>query len=393
MTQFSPFVSRVAFPPIAEAMSWARPGLRNRELLNLCQAVPSYAPAPQLQAEIGRLALLPGTGGYTDIFGVPELRQAYAGVMSAAYGASLSQANVAITTGCNQAFAAAVMSVAGHGDNVIMPVPHYFNHHMWLTMLGIDCSTIPAITPEGSPRVADAVLALTPRTRAVVLCTPNNPTGAIYAPEVIAQFFEFARDSGIALILDETYRDFRPDAAPSHGLFHQADWEETVIHLYSFSKIYAVAGYRLGAMTAGPKLLHEAAKVLDTMTICPPQISQRAVHFALGELDDWKQGKRDLMATRLAALRGAFKDSRLTYELASSGAYFAYVKHPFRELASKDVAQRLAMEHDLLCLPGSMFGVDQEDYLRFAFANVEADRMGSLVERLIESQTWQLPVF
>ncbi len=378
------------FPPIAEAMGWVkadvRSGARNRDLLNLCQAVPSYPPSPILQAEIGRIALMPDTGGYTAIFGIPELREAYAKTMTTAYGASFSVDQVAITTGCNQAFAAAVMSVAERGDSVILPAPHYFNHNMWLTMLGIEGVPIAAVNGAGHPLVEDAARCITSRTKAIVLCTPNNPTGAIYPAAVIEQFYDLAKTHNLALIMDETYRDFRPDTTPPHGLFNRPDWDDTLIHLYSFSKIYALAGYRLGAITAGQRILHEMAKILDTMTICPPHISQRAVAFALGQLDVWKTEKRDLMAGRLQALRSAFQAPGLKYKLVSSGAYFAYVKHPFAGEASRPVAKRLAQEHDVLCLPGSMFGQDQEDYLRLAFANVEAELMAPLVERLVESQ-------
>jgi aspartate/methionine/tyrosine aminotransferase len=92
------------------------------------------------------------------------------------------------------------------------------------------------------------------------------------------------------------------------------------------------------------------------------------------------------MANRLASLRSAFAHPKLRYELAVSGAYFAYVRHPFEGFDAKDVAKRLAKEHQLLCLPGTMFGPGQERYLRLAFANVEASMMAEVVDRLIESQ-------
>ena len=383
----SELVARVEAPPIAEAMSWVRQGPRNRDLINLCQAVPSYPPAEELQVEFGRIAREPGTGGYTDIYGLAALRAAYAAHLGADYGAVVPADHVAITTGCNQAFAAAVMAVARAGDEVIIPVPYYFNHQMWLTMLGIGMKTIPAFAENRShPSVEDAAAAIGPRTKAIVLCTPNNPTGAIYPADVISGFFELAKSHGIALILDETYKDFRPHAEPAHGLFQRADWQDTLIQLYSFSKVYALAGYRLGAMTAGPGLLFEAAKVLDCMTICPPQITQHGVIYALRELNDWKRGKLEMMAGRLAAIRDAFGSAGLAYKLLSSGAYFAYVRHPFRGEASKSVAMRLAQEYDVLCLPGSMFGPGQEDYLRLAFANVDAKLMAPLVERLVATQ-------
>jgi hypothetical protein len=368
-------------------MSWVKPGQSNRPFLNLCQAVPSYPPAPELQAEFARLAQTDGMGGYTNIYGIEALRKAHAASMAFDYAGSIAQSQVAITTGCNQAFAAAVMAVAETGDNVVMPTPWYFNHQMWLKMLGIGIEAIPAFAVgRNYPDVAEAEKAITSRTRAIVLCTPNNPTGAVYPPEVIHAFFELAQRKGLALILDETYKDFRPGTAPSHNLFQRNDWSETLIQLYSFSKVYALAGYRLGSMISGEKILAEAAKILDCMTICPPHITQAGVVFALRELQDWKRGKLDIMAGRLASIRTAFEHPDLKFEMVSSGAYFAYVKHPYTDELSKPVAMRLAQEHDVLCLPGVMFGPGQENYLRFAFANVDGNLMQPLVERLIGAQ-------
>jgi aspartate/methionine/tyrosine aminotransferase len=118
-------------------MGWVRKGARNRDLVNLCQAVPSYPPAAEMQAEIARLAGDPATSLYTDIAGLPELRAALAEHMAADYGGGIAAQEVAIAAGCNQAFCAAIMAIAGRGDNVILPVPYYFNHQMWLAMLGI----------------------------------------------------------------------------------------------------------------------------------------------------------------------------------------------------------------------------------------------------------------
>ena len=383
----SPPVSRIEAPPIAEAMTWVRPGMRNRGLLNLCQAVPSYAPAETLQDEIARLAHDPATHLYTDISGIPELRSALARHMAADYRGQIDPQNAGITSGCNQAFCAAIMAVAERGDNVVLPVPYYFNHQMWLDMLGVEKRLVPAFA-EGRayPLPEEAAALIDARTRAIVLCSPNNPTGAIYPPHIIEGFYELARASGIALIIDETYKDFRSSPEPLHGLFAKPDWQDTFIQLYSFSKVFALTGYRVGSLIAGGKILAEAEKVLDCMAICAPQISQRAALFGLAHLQAWKRKKQHLMETRREALLAAFTMPKLGYRLISSGAYFAYVKHPFGDAAAKSVAMRLAGEHDVLCLPGSMFGPGQDSYLRFAFANSPAEDMPRLAERLIESQ-------
>lgn len=379
----NPAIARVEAPPIMEAQTWVRPGLRNRTLLNLCQAVPSWSAAKELDDEVARLAHEPGIGLYTDIYGIAELRSAIAAHFSEDYKGKVAAENVCVTAGCNQAFAAAIMAIAKAGDNVIVPVPYFFNHTMWLGMLGVEPRYISGL---GQPDPAEAAKLIDDRTRAIILCSPNNPTGSIYSPETITALFELARARGIALVIDETYKDFRDGAAPAHPIFAIDGWEDAFIHLYSFSKAFAMTGYRVGAITASMRVLAEIEKIMDCLAICTTHISQRAALFALRELEDWKRGKIAMMHGRLSALREAFRRDGLRYELVSSGALFAYVKHPFADETAKQVAMRLAGEHDLLCLPGSMFGPGQDQYLRIAFANAEASDMETLVDRLMESQ-------
>jgi aspartate/methionine/tyrosine aminotransferase len=254
---------------------------------------------------------------------------------------------------------------------------------MWLGMLGIEARYVQGI---GEPDPAEAAKLIDDKTRAIVLCSPNNPTGSIYSPETITALFELARARGIALVIDETYKDFRDGEAPAHPIFAIDGWEDAFIHLYSFSKAFAMTGYRVGAITASTRVLAEIEKIMDCLAICTSHISQRAALFALTRLDAWKRTKIAMMHGRLSALRQAFKRNGLNYELVSSGALFAYVKHPFADETAKQVAMRLAGEHDLLCLPGSMFGPGQEQYLRISFANAEANDMETLVDRLVESQ-------
>jgi aspartate/methionine/tyrosine aminotransferase len=388
MISLSRDISSIEAPPIAEAVGWLQNMQTERPLLNFCQAVPSYPPAVEVQMEIARLAQEPGTGGYTDVLGLKTLREALGQHFSEAYGASIAFDSIGVTAGCNQAFAAVMMAIAETGTNVVMPTPWYFNHHMWLKMLRIEARGFPAFS-EGQdyPNVEAAAALIDQNTRAIMLCSPNNPSGAIYPAHVIEAFHDLAIERGIALVVDETYKDFRPTNEPAHGILNRVRWQDSFIQLHSFSKIYALAGYRLGAIVAGPRILAEAEKILDCMTICPPQITQRAVLFGLNAVSVWKEEKRAIMQHRLEVLRNAFARNTLRYQLVSSGSYFAYVRHPFEDVASKTVAQRLAQKLAVLSLPGSMFGPRQEQYLRFAFANMEADFMPALVDRLVESQT------
>jgi aspartate/methionine/tyrosine aminotransferase len=382
-------VRAVAAPPIAEAHGWVagRVFPKDKPLLDTCQAVPSYPPAEALQAYVGEVARRPETSNYTPILGLPHLRENLARRMSANYGAEISASHVAITAGCNQAFCVATTALAAAGDEVLLPAPYYFNYQMWLEMQGVRAVHLSCPEERGAvPDPEEAARLVTPRTRAIVLVTPNNPTGAVYPPDLIDAFFRFAKSKGIALIIDETYRDFLTQPTPPHDLFRRADWSDTLIQLYSFSKVYALTGYRAGSIIAGPQLVDAVAKIMDCIAICAPRIGQEAAAFGLDHLDAWQREKCAMIAERLAALRRVFADNRLRYRLVSSGAYFAYVRHPFEGTPAAEVAKRLADEENILALPGTMFGPGQEPYLRLAFANLDKEMMPELGRRLLTSQ-------
>ena len=349
--------------------------------------MPAYPPADALTAHLAAAVRRPETARYTPILGRDDLRSALALALAEAYGGRVTHEQVAIAAGCNQAFCLALMALAGSGDEAILAAPSYFNYQMWLEMTGVAPVYLP-FRPErgGVPDPADARARITPRTRAIVLVTPNNPTGAIYPPETIHAFHELARAHGLAMVLDETYRDFLPGDAPPHGLFALPDWEETLVHLYSFSKVYSLTGYRVGALVAGGGLLAEVAKAADCVAICAPAIAQEAALFGLRHLADFRAEKRRLVLERVARFRAVFARNDIAYALVSAGAFFAYVRHPFAGTPAADVARRLIERENVLCLPGSAFGPDQESYLRFALANIDADAMEALGERLEASQ-------
>ena len=389
MDRTNPRVAATATPPIAEVQARIRGRSfpSDRPLLDVSQAVPSYPPAEALRAHLAELVTQPETSLYTGISGLPDLRQELATRISEDYQGAVVADQVGITAGCNQAFCVAVSALAQAGDEVIMPVPHYFNYQMWLESCGVQVVALPTSEDQGlvpDPALAESLI--TSRTRAIVLISPNNPTGAVYPTDTIAAFHDLAANHGVSLILDETYRDFREDSGPPHDLFGNPTWEDTLVHLYSFSKAYSLTGYRVGAVVCSPRLLAEIEKLMDCVAICAPRIGQQAALFGLRSGGPWKEQKRRLMTQRLIAMRAAFEHPDLRYELVSSGAYFGYVRHPFETETALSVVHRLIDRHHLLCLPGSAFGPAQERYLRFAFANLDAAELPRLVETLIKSQ-------
>ncbi|MEE8172477.1 MAG: aminotransferase [Alphaproteobacteria bacterium] len=385
----NPLFSAVAPPPIAEAWKWieGRDFPDDKPLIDLAQAEPSYPPAPELLEYLAQIIHRPELSRYTDIRGTPELRAAFAAHLGIFYGADVTAAEVSITAGCNQAFCLALMALAGLGDEVILPAPYYFNHDMWMNMLGVRAVPLSFQAANGGvPDAEEAARKITPRTRAIVLVSPNNPTGAIYPPETIRQFFDVARERGIALVLDETYKDFLPAEGAPHALLREPGWPATLIQLFSFSKVYAITGHRVGGLVAGPEISAEIAKGMDCAAICAPAIGQAAALYGLHNLDGWREEKRRLSLARLKALRQAMARNDLDYKVVSAGAFFAYMRHPHEGKSAGEVARRLADEQNMLCLPGAYFGSGQESYLRFSFANVEADRMEEIAARLVDSQ-------
>lgn len=385
----NPAVAAVTPPPIADVNGWVAdvdfPA--ERPLLNLAQAVPSYPPASELIARVGEVAAEPASALYAPILGLDSLRERFAEHIGEVYETTIGADTVCITAGCNQAFCSVLTALAGPGDEVILPVPWYFNHQMWLQMQGIVVRALPFSESDGGiPDVAAARELITPRTRALVLVSPNNPTGAEFPQQTIEAFLELAAAHGLVLVLDETYKDFRARAGAPHGLFDDPRWERHLVSLHSFSKSYAMAGYRVGAVVCGSDLMPQVEKVQDCVAICAPRLSQEAALFALRNLDGWRDGKVREMRDRVGALRDAFRANTLEYSLVSAGAYFAWVRHPFGDEPAEAVARRLAREHGVLSVPGSTFGPGLDAYLRLAFANVEASLMPAVVERLCESQ-------
>jgi aspartate/methionine/tyrosine aminotransferase len=320
---------------------------------------------------------------YGPVLGLPDLRAEIASQWSVSYGGAIAPAQVAITQGCNQAFTAVMSTLAGAGDEVILPTPWYFNHKMWLDMQGVTTVALPA-GPGLIPQAEAAAALITPKTRAIVLVSPNNPGGVEYPAETLAAFRDLARAQGLALIVDETYRDFDSRTGRPHDLFADPAWADTLIQLYSFSKAYRLTGHRVGSIVASEARLAQVEKFLDTVAICPSQLGQIAALWGMRNLTQWVAGERDEILSRRAAMMQGFAQLQ-GWKLLGCGAYFAYVEHPFA-MASDALCKQLVRDASLLMLPGTMFqpegSPEGKRQIRIAFANVDAAGIAELFRRL-----------
>lgn len=380
--------AKTAPAPIKVAQTWLATisPTPDKPLIDVSQAAPTAPPHPDMLRHMSQRVLSePSLHRYGPILGNAALRQAMAAHWTQSYQADISNQNVAITSGCNQAFCAVVSAIADQGDNIILPRPWYFNHNMWLEMNDIETRAL-ACNADMLPNPDHAASLIDANTKAICLVTPNNPTGVEYPSSLLDAFYDLARKHGIKLILDETYKDFRRGDGPPHRLVQNTDALETVIQLYSFSKVYRLMGHRIGAIITSATLLNEIEKFLDTVTICATPLGQDAALFGLEHLTEWVEDQRQVILSKQSIFRQAFTELEpLGWRILGCGAYFAYVSYPFDMIAT-EFAQRLVEDQHILALPSDMFVPVSEHgkhrHLRIAFANIDQSEIEKMVERL-----------
>ncbi|MFD5383640.1 aminotransferase [Streptomyces sp. NPDC127074] len=352
-----------------------------RALLDLAQAAPSYPPAPEMVEHVAKVAHEPNGAAYVPSPGLPRLRDAFAADLSRGYQSPVGADQMVVTAGCNQAFCLVAQALTEPGDEVIEVLPYYFNYDMWLRMNGVVPRYLepgPDLVPD--PEAAEALI--TPRTRAIVLVTPGNPSGVTIPPDVLADFYAVAKRHDIALIVDETYRSFRDTVRPAHDLFAEPDWARTLVSLHSFSKDLAIPGYRVGAVVASPELNREVMKLLDCVAICPPRVGQEAAWAGLTSAQEWRRARANEATEKRRWLETVLAERPGGFELLSCGGFFGWVRHPFADRGTEDVVRDLITRYDTLVIPGTAFLPDDRQVFRVSFGNVDRAGLTEFAGRL-----------
>ena len=375
-------------PPVLEVKNWlSNPDLQpSKPLIDVSQAAPTEPPPEKmLEFMANKILCDNAVNTYGPVLGLDELRESLASKWSRQYQGKVSKENVAVTSGCNQAFCASISSFTSENDEVIIPTPWYFNHHMWLQMAGV--KSIPLDTDANmNPIIEKAEALITDRTRAIVLVSPNNPSGAIYSNQLLQNFFDLCKSNQIRLIIDETYKDFHPNASQPHTLLENNNWDQVLTILYSFSKTYRMTGHRIGAVLTSKENLIEIEKALDTFTVCPPQLGQYAANWGLNNLEAWAAERRTEILQRAKHFSEKFQPlSAAGWSLKGCGAYFAFVEHPFED-GSNILAPLILRDQGILLMPGTMFYPKHNPLgsrsFRIAFANIDKNKISTLLERL-----------
>lgn len=383
----SPHMQQVPFPPISEVQQWLADGLYGgaEPLVDLCQAVPDYGPPPELTAYLATLLDDPQTARYSPDEGLPEVREELCRYYRTRYGALIDPSQLCLTIGASQAFWLAMVVLCQAGDEVLVATPYYFDHVMGLRALGVRPVMLPFDEQGGGlPDKAAIAARITPRTKALLLVTPGNPAGTIVPPAQLAELMELARQNNIALILDETYQAFIPDMARPHDLFGDPAWGDHLIHIASFGKTFALTGYRAGLLAASASFIHQALKVQDSMAVCAPRITQQAIAYGVRYLGGWVADNCRMMQRRHDLFCNELERGEHPFRRVASGAFFAWLRHPFADRSGREVSRYLLQRAGVLTLGGEIFGPGLEGYLRIAFGNLDETLIPEAVRRLRE---------
>lgn len=323
-----------------------------KDPINLSIGQPHFpVPEPVKQAAIQ--AITENRNGYTPTQGVPTVRERIRREVEKAFPGH--ERDVIITSGTSGGLLLALFAVVNPGDEVLVPDPYFAAYPHFVTFSGGTTVYIDTY-PDWRLDPAKVEAAITPRTKAILLCSPSNPTGAVIAPEDQKAIVEICREHGVLVISDEIYKAFHYDAPPRSP----GEYDPNVLVIEGFGKTYGCTGWRLGYAHGPKRLIDELMKLQQYSYVCAPSMAQ---HAALAALDfdvspivaDYKR-KRDRLAD---ALRGHYEF------VLPGGAFYLFAKTPNGQSGNEFVAA--AIERNLVMIPGGSFS-RRDEHFRISYA-------------------------
>ena len=349
MTKLAKEVEDVAF------LSWAKP----------------TSAAPDHIREAAITAIKDGlVDGYSESLGLLELREEITKKLFRDNHINANPSQLIITVGAIEGLAAAIMAVIDPGQEVILPSPTYPTHINQVMLASGKPVFVPLIEEQGFLwDIKGVEKVITPKTRAILYCSPNNPTGTVFNENQLRQIVEIALKYNLTIITDEAYEYFVYDGHKHFSIASIPEVQKNVVSCFTFTKTYAMTGWRVGYIHANEELIPQIQKAHIPFTICTPVVSQYAALAALkGPQECVKifrkkyQSARDLMCRRLDKLTSVFAYEKPT------GSYLMFPKILVEGgNDSKSFCKRLLKEARVSATPGADFGPSGEQHLRLSF--------------------------
>lgn len=356
---------------------------RHPGTISLGQGVVHYGPPQQAIGRIAAFLADPNNHKYRLVQGIPALHEAFATKLRGENGIVPGPDHrLVVTAGANMGFINAIYALTDPGDEIILPLPYFFNHEMAITMA--NCRPVLVPTDDNYQLDTDALeRAVTDKTRAIVTVSPNNPSGAVYSEAVLRRVNDICRRRGIYHISDEAYEYFTYDGVEHFSSARIAGSAEHTISLFSLSKSFGMASWRIGLMLIPRSLFESIRKAQDTVLICPPVVCQEAAIGALEVGVDYCRpylaGYADVRAHvlgRLAELNDFCTVPR------ADGAFYFLIRLD-TGLDSMQVVERLVREFGVAVIPGTTFGMDRGCYLRIAYGALDKQTVAEGIGRLV----------
>ncbi len=354
MTRLSREIDDVAF------LSWAKP----------TSGTPKHINDAAIRAIESGL-----TGGYSPSEGLGELCEEIAAKLKRDNHIDATISQVMVTVGAIEGLAAAVMAVIDPGDEVILPSPTYSTHIRQVQIASGIPILIPLIEEEGFALDVDAMeAAISPKTKAIVFCSPSNPTGTLFPERALRRLANIALEHDLVIITDEAYEYFVFDDHEHFCIASIPEMARNVISCFTFTKTYAMTGWRIGYLHAHEEWIPQIKKAHIPLAICAPVVSQYAALAALKGsqecVDDFKNhylATRNLMCERLDQLQEFFDYHK------PEGSYLMFPKILVKEgKDSTAFCRRLLREAKVSTTPGIAFGPTGESHMRLSFCVPEA---------------------
>jgi len=356
-------------PPVIPTVArWidATPGT-----ISFGQGVVSYGPPPEALEAARRFGNAPGDHKYGPVEGQDDLILALEAKLARENNIRVQpDSRVVVTAGSNMGFVNAILAIVDDGDEVILPVPYYFNHEMCVAMVGARPVTVP--TKPDYQLDLDAIrTAITPRTRAVVTVSPNNPTGAVYPEADLRAVNALCRERGIFHIHDEAYEYFTYGDTTrfSPGSIDRAG--SHTISLFSFSKGYGMASWRVGYMVLPAHLWDSVNKIQDTNLVCPSSLVQQAALAAINVGRSYAAPGVNRLAAMREIVSRALRGANAPLDIPNPAGAFYFFCRVRTNLSALAIVERLIREHQVAVMPGSAFGATNGCYLRLSYGTVD----------------------
>lgn len=363
MTRLSKQFTDVAF------LSWAKPTAGTPEHIN-------RAAIEAIQQGL--------TGGYSPSDGLVELRREIVKKLKRDNNINANISQLLVTVGAIEGLASAVMAIVDPGDEVILPTPTYSTHIQQVVLASGEPVLVPLIEDRGfSLDISTIREAITPKTKAIMYCNPNNPTGTVFPEEQLRQLAEIARERNLMIITDEAYEYFVYDDNKHFCIASLPGMEKNVITCFTFTKTYAMTGWRVGYLHAHEELIAQIKKAHIPFSICAPVVSQYAALAALtgpqdcvADFRDHYLAARNLMCERLDRLNPVFAYRK------PAGSYLMFPKILLKTgKDSTTFCKTLLKEIKVSTTPGIAFGSTGESHLRLSFC-VSEDMINKAFDRM-----------